>query len=97
MDSLVASLQHGHAVEPMACAHCRVQHLCESGCADASYTCHACGKAWNLETPVMANPLAVFKPKLRGINLEIESCAPGRQAGGPAVLAPLGIEPEWLA
>ena len=91
------SLQHGHAVEPMACAHCRVQHLCESGCAGTSHTCHACGKAWNSETPVVANPLAVFKPKLHGLKLEIESHAPGRQAGGPTVLASLAIEPEWLA
>ena len=45
----------------------------------------------------MANPWAVFKPKLRGLKLEIESRVPGRQAGGPAVLAPLVIEPEWLA
>ena len=45
----------------------------------------------------MANPLAVFKPKLRGLKLEIEARAPGRQAGGPAVLASLAIEPEWLA
>ena len=39
----------------------------------------------------------VFKPKLRGLKLEIESRAPGHQAGGPAVLASLAIEPEWLA
>ena len=52
---------------------------------------------WNSETPVVANWLAVFKPKLRGLKLEIESRAPGRQAGGPAVLASLVIEPEWLA
>ena len=45
----------------------------------------------------MANPLAVFKPKLHRLKLEIESCVPGRQAGGPAVLASLAIEPEWLA
>ena len=82
---------------PVACAHCRVQHLCESGCSGTSHTCHACGKTWNSETPVMANLLAVFKPKLHGLKLEIESRAPGRQAGGPAVLASLAIEPEWLA
>ena len=35
--------------------------------------------------------------KLHGLKLEIESRAPGRQAGGPAVLASLAIEPEWLA
>ena len=81
----------------MACAHCHVQHLCENGYAGTSHTCHACGKAWNLETPVMANPLAVFTPKFRGLKLKIESHAPGRQAGGPAVLASLAIEPEWLA
>ena len=52
---------------------------------------------WNSETPVMANQLAVFNPKLRGLKLEIESRAPGCQAGGPAVLASLAIEPEWLA
>ena len=97
MDLLVNPLQHGHAVEPMACGHCHVQHLCESGCVGTSYTCHACGKTWNLEAPVVANPLAVFKPKLRGLKLKIESCMPGRQVGGPAVLASLGIEPEWLA
>ena len=74
-----------------------MQHLCESGCAGTSHTCHACGKMWNSETPVVANPLAVFKPKLRGLKLEIESRAPGRQAGGPAVLVSLAIEPEWLA
>ena len=71
--------------------------FCESGCAGTSHTCHACGKTWNSETPVVANPLAVFKPKLHGLKLEIESRAPGRQAGGPAVLASLAIEPEWLA
>ena len=97
MDLLVNSLQHGHAVEPMACAHCCVQHLCESGCAGTSHTCHACGKMWDSETPVVENPLAVFKPKFRGRKLKIESCAPGHQAGGPAVLASLAIEPEWLA
>ena len=82
---------------PLACAHCRVQHLCESGCSGTSHTCHACGKTWNSETPVVANLLAVFKPKLRGLKLAIESRVPGRQAGGPAVLASLAIEPEWLA
>ena len=82
---------------PLACAHCRVQHLSENGCAGTSHTCHACGKAWNSEMPVVANPLAVFKPKLHGLKLEIESRAPGRQAGGPAVLSSLAIEPEWLA
>ena len=97
MDLLVNSLQHGHALEPMACAHCCVQHLCESGCAGTSHTCHTCGKTWNLETPVMPNPLAVFKPKLHGLKLEIESHVPGCQAGGPVVLASLAIEPEWLA
>ena len=81
----------------MACAHCRVQHLCESGCSGTSHTCHACGKTWNLEMTVMANLLAVFKPKLRGLKFEIESCMAGRQAGGLAVLASLAIEPEWLA
>ena len=81
----------------LACAHCRVQHLCESGCAGTSHTCHACGKTWNSEMPVVANLLAVFKPKLRGLKLEIESHAPGCQAGGSAVLASLVIEPEWLA
>ena len=91
------SLQHGHAVEPKACAHFRVQHLCESGCAGTSHTRYACGKIWNLETPVAANLLAVFKPKLSGLKLEIKSRAPGRQAGGPAVLSFLAIEPEWLA
>ena len=45
----------------------------------------------------MANPLAVFKPKLRGLKLEIESRVPGCQAGGHAVLVSLVIEPEWLA
>ena len=80
----------------MACAHCQVQHLCESGCAGTSHACHACGKAWTLEMLVAANPLAVFKPKLRGLKLEIESRMPGCQAGGPAVLASLKIEPEWL-
>ena len=45
----------------------------------------------------MVNLLAVFKPRLHGLKLEIESRAPGRQAGGPAVLASLEIEPEWLA
>ena len=90
------SLQHGHAVEPMSCAHCYVQHLCESGCAGTSYTCHVCGKTWNLEMPVAANLLAVFKPKLRGLKLEIDSRTPGCQAGGPSVLVPLVIEPEWL-
>ena len=84
-------------MESLACAHCCVQHLCESGCAGTSHTCHACGKVWNSETPVVANLLAVFKPKLRGLKLEIESHAPGRQAGGLAVLASLAIEPEWLA
>ena len=73
-----------------------MQHLCESWCAGTSHTCHACGKAWNLETPVVANLLDVFKPELRGLKLEIESHAPGHQAGGPAVLASLAIEPEWL-
>ena len=47
--------------------------------------------------PVVANPLAVFKPKLCGLKLEIESWAPGHQDGGPAVLVSLAIEPEWLA
>ena len=47
--------------------------------------------------PVVVNPLVVFKPKLHGLKLEIESCAPGHQAGGPVVLASLAIEPEWLA
>ena len=47
--------------------------------------------------PVVANLLAVLKPKLRGLKLKIESRAPGHQAGGPAVLASLAIEPEWLA
>ena len=47
--------------------------------------------------PVVENLLAVFKPKLHGLKLEIESRAPGHQAGGPAVLASLAIEPEWLA
>ena len=74
-----------------------MQHLCESGCAGTSHTCHACGKAWNSEMPVVANLLAVFKAKLRRLKLEIESRAHGRQAGGPAVLASLAIEPEWLA
>ena len=74
-----------------------VQHLCESGCAGISHTCHACGKMWTLATLVVANPLAVFRPKLHGIKLEIESHAPGYQAGGLAVLASLKIEPEWLA
>ena len=97
MDSLVNSLYHGHAVVPLACAHCHVQHLCESRCSCTSHTCHARGKTWNSEMPVVANPLAVFKPKLRGLKLEIESRAPGRQAGGPAVLASLAMEPEWLA
>ena len=45
----------------------------------------------------MADPLAVFKPKLHGLKLEIESCAPGHQGGGPAVLVSLAIELEWLA
>ena len=85
MDPLVYSLQHGHAVELMVCAHYCVQHLCESGCAGTSHTCHAFGKTWNMEILVVANPLAVFKPKLHGLKLEIESRAPGRQAGGPAV------------
>ena len=80
----------------MACAHCCVQHLCESGCVGTTHTCHACGKTWNSETPVVVNPLAVFKPKLRGLKLEIESRVPGHQAGGPVVLASLEIEPEWL-
>ena len=79
-----------------AYAHCCVQHLCEGGCAGTSHTCHACGKIWTLETLVEANPLAVFKPELRGLKLEIESHAPGYQAGGPVVLAFLAIEPEWL-
>ena len=74
-----------------------MQHLCGSGCAGTSHTCHACSKVWNLETPVVANPLAVFKPKLHGLKLEIESCAPGRQAGGHAELVSLVIEHEWLA
>ena len=91
------SLQHGHAVKPMVCAHCCVQHLCESGCTGTSHTCHACGKTWILEMLVVANPLAVFKPKLHGLKLKIEFCAPGRQAGGPAVFESLAIEPEWLA
>ena len=90
------SLQHGHAMEPMACGHCCVQHLCESGCAGISHTCHAYGKTWNSEMRVVANPLAVFKPKLRGLKLEIESHTPGHQAGGPTVLESLVIEPEWL-
>ena len=81
----------------MACTHCRVQQLCESGCAGTSHTCHACGKTWNSETPVVANLLAVFKPKLCGLKLEIESRAPVHQAGGPTVLVSLAIEPEWLA
>ena len=88
------SLQQGHAVEPMACAHYCVQHLCNSGCAGASHTCHACGKTWTLEAPVVANPLALFKPKLHGLKLEIESCTPGHQTGGPAVVDFLDIEPE---
>ena len=46
---------------------------------------------------VVANLLAVFKPKLRGLKLKIESGVPGYQAGGPSVLASLAIEPEWLA
>ena len=83
-------------MEPLACAHYCVQHLCESGCAGTSHTCHACGKMWNSERPVVANPLAVFKPKLCGLKLEIESCVPGRQAGGPVVLVSLAIEPEWF-
>ena len=90
------SLQHGYAVEPMACAHCCVQHLCESGCASTSHTYHDCGKMWTLETPVAANPMAVIKPKLRWLKLEIESYVPGCQARGPAVLASLAIKPEWL-
>ena len=45
----------------------------------------------------MANPLAVFKLKLRGLKLQIESRMPGHQAGGPVVLVSLAIEPEWLA
>ena len=47
--------------------------------------------------PVVANPLAVFKPKLCGLKLEIESHVARHQAGGPAVLESLEIEPEWLA
>ena len=47
--------------------------------------------------PVVANSLAIFKPKLRGFKLEIESHMPGYQAGGPALLASLAIEPDWLA
>ena len=47
--------------------------------------------------PVVANALTVFQQKLHGIKLKIESRAPGHQAGGPAVLASLAIEPEWLA
>ena len=97
MDLLVNSLQHDHAVESMACAHCCVQHLCESGCVGTSHTCHACGKMWNSEMPVVANLLAVFKQKLRGLKLKIESRAPGHQARGPAVLVSLAIELEWLA
>ena len=97
MDLLVYSLQLGHAVEPVVCAHCHVQYLCDSGCVGTSHTCHACGKTWDLETPVVANLLAVFMPKLHGLKLEIEFCAPGHQAGGPAVLASLAIEPKWLA
>ena len=73
------------------------QHLCESGCAGTSHTCHACGKMWNLEMPVVTNLLTVFKPKLRELKLKIESRVPGHQAGGPAVLVSLEIEPEWLA
>ena len=46
--------------------------------------------------PIVANPLAVCKLKLRGLKLDIESCVPGHQAGGPEVLASLAIEPEWL-
>ena len=71
-------------------------HLCESGCVGASHTWHACGKTWNSETPIVANLLAVSKPKLRGLKLEIEFRATGHQVGGPAVLASLVIEPEWL-
>ena len=81
----------------MACAHCHVQHLSENGYAGTSHTCHACGKAWNSEMPEVANLLVVFKPTLHGLKLEIESHAPGHQAGGPAVLVSLAIEPEWLA
>ena len=91
------SLQHGYSVEPMACAYCCVQHLCKSGCAGTSHTCHACGKTWTLEMPAAANPLAVFKPKTRGLKLEIDSHMPRHQSGGPKVLESLVIEPEWLA
>ena len=90
----MSSLQHGHAVEPMAHRHCCLQHLCENGCAGTSHTCHAYGKTQTLEMPVVANPLAVFKPKLRGLKLKIESRAPGHQDEGPVVLASLVIEPE---
>ena len=78
----------------MACANYCVQHLCENGCAGNSHTCHACGKMWTLEMLVVANPLTVFKPRLRRLKLEIESCTPGHQAGGPAVLESLAIEPK---
>ena len=81
----------------MACAHCCVQHLCESGCAGTSHNRHDCGNTWTLEMPVVANKVGVFKPKLRGLKLEIESCTPGYQLGGPTVLVSLAIEIKWLA
>ena len=50
---------------------------------------------------MVANPLAVFAPKLRGLKLELSERAPTKRApklsAAAASLASLAVEPGWLA